>query len=185
MSCVIVEDAIWACFFNLVVRENSMRGLDSVPAVPSSHSTVQTLLTTCLDCGCLPPFKPFHSNSLDSGCRLWCHRLVSLCEAWERLTTTRLDHFAIPGDALVEPSVMVASSRAHTRGTPLVSARWVFNFLPLPRIPSLFNLNNNYTCGDCCPFFCCPVWFASMIDQADKPIRRFDWPYHMPYDFLD
>jgi hypothetical protein len=52
MSFVIVEDAIWACFFNLVVRENSMRGLDSVPAVPSSHSTVQTVLTTCLDCGC-------------------------------------------------------------------------------------------------------------------------------------
>ena len=108
-------------FFNLVVRENSIRGLAVVPAVLVSHSTIQTVLTTCLDCGCLPPFKQFHSNSLDSGCRLWCHRLVSLCEAWERLTTTRLDHFAIPGDALVEPSVMVASSRAHTRGTSLVS----------------------------------------------------------------
>ena len=149
------------------VRKNSPSGLDSVPAVLSSHSTVQTLLTTCLDCGCLPPFKQFHSNSLDSGCRLWCHRLVSLCEAWERLTTTRLDHFAIPGDALVEPSVMVASSRAHTRGTPLVSARWVFNFLPLPRIPSLFNLINNYTCGDCCLFFVAPsdlpVWLTKRI----------------------
>ncbi len=57
-------------FFNLVVRENSIRGLVVVPAVLVSHSTVQTVLTTCLDCGCLPPFKQFHSNSLDSGCRL-------------------------------------------------------------------------------------------------------------------
>jgi hypothetical protein len=37
----------------------------------------------------------------------------------------------------------------------------------------------NYTTGFLL-FYCFPVWFASMIDQADKPIRCFDWPYHRP-----